>query len=73
MFRLAANSALSAMLRYVFSWYFFSNLLNCWVVNGVLGFLSDLCFLKVHLRGRKGGDGEEVAEEERRLRRKAGM
>ena len=42
--------------------YFFSNLSSCWLVNGVLGFLSALCFLKVHLRGRWGMEGKVGVE-----------
>lgn len=43
------NSALSAILKYCFSLNFFSRESSCCVVNGVLGFLLGLCFLKLHL------------------------
>ena len=37
--------------------YFFSSLANCSLVKGVLGFLSALCFLRLHLRGSCGRAG----------------
>ena len=36
--------------------YFFSNFASCSLVNGVLGFLSALCFLRVHFSGSCGKD-----------------
>lgn len=47
--RLLENSALSAILRYCLSLNFFSSARSCCVVNGVLGFLLGLCFLRLHL------------------------
>lgn len=51
------NSARSAIVRYCFSRNFFSSDKSCCVVNGVLGFLFGLCFLRVHLTGPGTGPG----------------
>ena len=49
------NSARSEMDKYCFSLYFFSSAFSCCVVNGVLGFLFGLCFLRVQRMGPMGG------------------
>lgn len=45
------NSALSAMVKYCFLLNLCSKSFNCFVVNGVRGFLLLLCFLNWHLIG----------------------
>ena len=62
---LLENSARSAMLRYCFSRNFFSSAMSCCVVNGVLGFLLGLCFLRLHLRGPRFGRGMSGPEIEK--------
>ena len=56
-FRLFENSARSAIDKYCFSRNFFSNCINCCVVNGVRGFLFGLCFRSVHRSGPNAGVG----------------
>lgn len=60
------NSALSAMDKYCLLLNFLSKANNCWVVNGVLGFLLLLCLLRVHLMfGRRGpSPGSETSRQE---------
>ena len=53
--------------------YFFSSLLSWSLVKGVLGFLSALCFLRVHLRGSWGGRLGAAMSGCSRCRRKGGM